>query len=71
MKDTSIANDFPINNESLRNTFPMNIKLMKKNINRKHKLILNKSFKVPFVKEFSGILKRKLQKEGIHVIFSK
>ena len=30
-----------------------------------------KSFKVPYVKGFSDILRRELQKEGIHVIFSK
>jgi len=30
-----------------------------------------KSFKVPYEKGFSDILRRELQKEGIHVIFSK
>ena len=30
-----------------------------------------KSFKVPDVKRFSDILRRELQKEGIHVLFSK
>ena len=30
-----------------------------------------KSFKVSYVKWFSDILKRELQKEGMHVIFSK
>ena len=72
LKDTFIANDFPINivDRILQKYVPHKYRTDGKENTQKTPIDFEKSFKVPYEKGFSDILRRELQKEGIHVIFS-
>ena len=73
LKDTFIANDIPINivDRIFQKYIPQRYRTDGKKIRKRHWSIdFEKSFKVPYVKGFSVFLRRELQKEGIHVIFS-
>ena len=75
LKDTFIANDFPINIVDrilkFQKYIPHKYRTDGKENTQKTPIDFEKSFKVPYVKGFSDILRRELQKEGIHIIFSK
>ena len=73
LKDTFIANDFPINivDRIFKNYIPHKYRTDGRENTQKTPIDFEKSFKVLYVKGFSDIERRELQKEAIHVIFSK
>ena len=73
LKDAFIANDFPINivDRIFQKYIPHKYRSDGEKNTEKTPIDFEKSFKVLYEKGFSDTLRRELQKEGIHVIFSK
>ena len=74
LKDTFIANDIPINivDRIFQKYIPQKYRTDGEKIRKRHQLILKNLSKFRMKKDsLIYILKRELQKEGIHVIFSK
>jgi len=73
LKDTFIANDFPINivDRIFQKYIPHKYRTDGKENTQKTPIDFEKSFRVPYEKRFSDILIRELQKEGtVFTLFS-